>query len=60
MLIVHCSPFIAQLSRSFQLIRFYNLKKCFSGLITTTSRKLDREQQAEHFLEVLNTSLPVP
>uniref|UniRef100_A0A672RFH9 FAT atypical cadherin 3 n=1 Tax=Sinocyclocheilus grahami TaxID=75366 RepID=A0A672RFH9_SINGR len=29
-----------------------------TGLITTTSRKLDREQQAEHFLEVLNTSLP--
>lgn len=24
----------------------------FTGLITTTSRKLDREQQAEHFLEV--------
>jgi len=23
-----------------------------TGLITTTSRKLDREQQAEHFLEV--------
>uniref|UniRef100_A0A673HL82 Protocadherin Fat 3-like n=1 Tax=Sinocyclocheilus rhinocerous TaxID=307959 RepID=A0A673HL82_9TELE len=29
-----------------------------TGLITTTSRKLDREQQAEHFLEVLDTSLP--
>uniref|UniRef100_A0A2K5D8Q4 Protocadherin Fat 3 n=1 Tax=Aotus nancymaae TaxID=37293 RepID=A0A2K5D8Q4_AOTNA len=26
-----------------------------SGLITTTSRKLDREQQAEHFLEVTVT-----
>lgn len=24
----------------------------FVGLITTTARKLDREQQAEHFLEV--------
>jgi hypothetical protein len=24
----------------------------YTGLITTTSRKLDREQQAEHFLEV--------
>lgn len=26
-----------------------------SGLITTTTRKLDREQQAEHFLEVWQT-----
>lgn len=24
----------------------------FAGLITTTTRKLDREQQSEHFLEV--------
>lgn len=26
----------------------------FTGLITTTSRKLDREQQGEHILEVNN------
>lgn len=25
-----------------------------AGLITTTTRKLDREQQSEHFLEVQN------
>lgn len=26
-----------------------------AGLITTTTRKLDREQQSEHFLEVQKT-----
>ncbi|XP_042167184.1 protocadherin Fat 3-like [Oncorhynchus tshawytscha] len=30
-----------------------------TGLITTTSRKLDREQQAEHFLEVTVMDSPV-
>lgn len=44
----------------FSLFNFIIFFICFSGLITTTSRKLDREQQAEHFLEVLNTSLSVP
>lgn len=28
---------------------------CVAGLITTTPRKLDREQQAEHVLEVRHT-----
>lgn len=31
-----------------------NYSLTFAGLITTTSRKLDREQQGEHILEVNN------
>lgn len=31
-----------------------NYSLTFAGLITTTSRKLDREQQGEHILEVIN------
>lgn len=31
-----------------------NYSFMFTGLITTTSRKLDREQQGEHILEVNN------
>lgn len=36
----------------FQLVLTVKYHSLFTGLITTTSRKLDREQQAEHFLEV--------
>lgn len=31
-----------------------NYSFIFTGLITTTSRRLDREQQGEHILEVNN------
>lgn len=46
------SPFFRQRLVFFFSLFLYVQIRLFSGLITTTARKLDRENQSEHILEV--------
>lgn len=52
--IEHFQFFMATVSHSYQPLFSDSCFFLFPGLITTTARKLDRENQSEHILEVCN------